>query len=865
MADEEIQVTTYRFHSLERPEWLLNAGLDKGIHHDRNDLGIILLAGTTIRVRQIVPATNVGVTLHLLNNDNKTESQTEVNTQGSELLASVASVPFITTRYTDKAGELLEIEVEVVGAGRPLPVYRQGVNVELFFVSWDIWGSEYALFGSTYADILIPAKDKGVVKALHQASGLQSLTDYYNRVFEYFNYLAGLSFESAVPTDRNIPNRYFIKADRSGWGAAYYGGQWTAETSDSVAAFWLDISAENWGCLHEVSHGYQGKFFSDDAIQMGEIWNNIFCQLYQDKWLGEDVYQRGWLYGGGEAQLYADARRVFDQGMSSAGGAGHLILFFYMLIVWRMGARGLIEFYQRYRRISNSAGFRVEENPAMDLLSSVAIDVANVDVSAFMSYVQVALTKHQKMVNAYSGAPLVYPLYLLLRPNELEHAQALFGLRSPLHLVSSALFAFTSTIAFSFDDETYNRIAGKVLLIKDGVGQARIVRVTSKMIQGVRLPIGVYRLQLPSAVDGEYQSVHYHVVIGRDESLLDCSYVRKHASALADQQISLGGLGGVFCTLTVDVSTGRLLSRLFQKAPHVYFKDQVYAHVTVKDAQGATVYHREMLGENNTLFSDEVPIAQNFSIEILHKEPSRLKVLNSSASAVIDEGAQINTLKVTAQGLVNESLDTRADENLQDEMQRTAELFERSPHLVLHNEFPLKEDFKRAINTFCEPARSELFERYRTLEFFPPDNARAISGDRMKWSLEGNGGRALGSITFDLNERTVRLAFVEVVPHEYFASTYMSVMLKSRTGEVRYLREFRGNVLARSEFTLMPLNQGDTLSVMHREPSRNGIEVNSNGGQIPVGLVQHATYSSLGVLTLTSYWPASQEEPGAQP
>lgn len=863
MADEEIQVTTYRFHSLERPEWLLNAGLDKGIRHDRSDLGIILLAGTTIRVRQVVPTTNVGVTLHLLNNDKKTENQIEVNTQWSELLASAAAVPFITTRYTDKAGELLEIEVEFVGARRNLPIYRQGLDVESFFVSWDIWGSEYALFGSTYADILIPAKDKGVVKALHQASGLQSLTDYYNRVFEYFNYLAGLSFESAVPTDRNIPNRYFIKADRSGVGAAYYGAQWTAQASDSVAAFWLDISAENWGCLHEVSHGYQGKFFSDDVIQMSETWNNIFCQLYQEKWLRGDVYQKGWLYSRGESQLYEEARRVFELGMSSA--AHHIFLFFYMLIVWKMGERGLIEFYQRYRRISNSAGFQVDDNPAMDLLSSVAIDVANVDVSAFMSYVKVALTGIQKMLNAYSNAPLVYPLYLLVRPDELELIQALFGLRSPLHLVSSALFESTGTIAFSFDDETYSRVAGKVLLIKDGIGQARIVKITSKMVQGVTLPIGAYRLQLPSAVDGEYQSVNYHVVIGRDENLLDCSYVRKHASLLADQQIYLGGLHGVFCTLTVDVSTGHLLIRLLKEAPHVYFKDQVYAHVTVKDAQGTTVYHREMLGENNALFSDEVPIALNFSIEILHKEPSRLKVLNSPASAVIDQGAQINTLKVTAQGLVNESLGTRADENLQHEMQRTAGLFERSPHLILHNEFPLKEDFKRAINTFLEPTRSELFARYRTLEFFPPDPARAIAGDRMKWSLEGNGGRALGSITFDLNERTVRWVFARAVPHEYFASVYMAVMLRSQTGEVRYLREFRGNVLAQSETSVLPLGLGDTLSVMHREPSRNGIEVNSNGRQIPVGLVQHATYSSLGILTLSSYWPASQEEPGAQP
>lgn len=858
MADEEVQRTTHRFYSLECPEWMFRAGLDKGIHHDRTDLGIILLAGATIRVRQIVPATNVGVTLHLLNNDQKTENHVEIKTQWSELSASVASVPFVTTRYTDKAGELLEIEVEIVGARKNLPIYRQGLSIDSFFCNWDSWSAEYGLFGSTYANVLIPAKDKGVVKALHQASGLPNLTNYYNRVFEYFNYLAGLSFEPAVSTDKNIPNRYFMKADKSGAGAAYYGGGWTAETSDSVAAFWLDITHANWGSLHEIGHGYQGLFMGNSSVGLGEVWNNVFAASYQYKYMGEDVYRSGWLYSGGEEALYTRAKSEFDSGDVPTDLG--MVLFFLMLIFLRTGERGIIEFHQRYRRISNSSGFRVADYPAMDLLSGVTIDVANVDVSAFMDYVKVTLSGRQKMENAYSNAPLAYPLYLLVRQSELAQVQTLLGVRSPLHLVSPdqlAVTGLTGGIAFSFDDDTYTMIAGKVLLIKDAIGQARIVRITSRLVLADRLPIGAYRLQLPSAMDGAYQSVNYYVATHRDATLLNCTYVRKQASSLADQHVVLGGLSGDFCTLAVDVSTGSLVIELTQKDPHVYFKEQVYAHVTVKDTQGAVVFHQQMLGENNALFRQELSIAQNFVIEVMHKEPSRLSVSNSSASPVIDERAQLNRLKVTAQGLVNLALGTHAGENLKDGMQRTAGLFERSPHLVLHNEFPLKEDFKRAINTFAEPTRSELFERYRTLEFSPPINGRAIAVDRMKWSLQGNGGRGLGHITFDLNEKTLTLGFVAATPHEYFASVYMSVMLKSSTGEVRYLREFRGDALANAEVSMLPLSLGDTLSVMHREPTRTGIEVNSDGRKIPVGLVQHATYSSPGILHLASYWPAS--------
>jgi hypothetical protein len=39
MADEGINSNTYVISSLERPDWLIVAGLDKGLHHDRTETG----------------------------------------------------------------------------------------------------------------------------------------------------------------------------------------------------------------------------------------------------------------------------------------------------------------------------------------------------------------------------------------------------------------------------------------------------------------------------------------------------------------------------------------------------------------------------------------------------------------------------------------------------------------------------------------------------------------------------------------------------------------------------------------------------------------------------------------------------------
>lgn len=214
---------TYEIYSLERPDWLLSSGLSKGIYHDRNALNMILSAGKKVRFRQSHPHLDMGVTLNLLNDDREKEHHAVVTTQWGGIVASHTSVLFLTTPYTDSAGELVSIEVDFVDGGEYLPICQAGLEADKFFRDWNLLEAEFALYISDCAMILIPAKDKAVLWAMHQRSGLQSLAAYYDGIFEHFNYLAGLSFNPTVPTDKNIPNRYFMKADKSGPGAAYYG------------------------------------------------------------------------------------------------------------------------------------------------------------------------------------------------------------------------------------------------------------------------------------------------------------------------------------------------------------------------------------------------------------------------------------------------------------------------------------------------------------------------------------------------------------------------------------------------------------------------------------------------------------------
>lgn len=108
--------------------------------------------------------------------------------------------------------------------------------------------------------------------------------------------------------------------------------------------------------------------------------------------------------------------------------------------------------------------------------------------------------------------------------------------------------------------------------------------------------------------------------------------------------------------------------------------------------------------------------------------------------------------------------------------------------------------------------------------------------------------------------RTIDLVFYAGRPHSYFASTYLSVMVKSEKGEIIYLQEFRGDVWAQASHVQLPLVPGSEVSVMHREATRSWIVNNSSGSIISVGHVQHVQIGGPQRLNLSSYWPVSTNE-----
>lgn len=131
-ADAEEATTIKKLNTLERPTWIFNTGVSKGVNHDRQDLGVVLPKDATIEIRQTNPNFKENLTLDLLNDDRNTEQTSTVGSSWVKVTATTETVPFIITTFTSVAPT---VEYKVSANAKDLPVFKQGDNETNFFKS----------------------------------------------------------------------------------------------------------------------------------------------------------------------------------------------------------------------------------------------------------------------------------------------------------------------------------------------------------------------------------------------------------------------------------------------------------------------------------------------------------------------------------------------------------------------------------------------------------------------------------------------------------------------------------------------------------------------------------------------------------
>ncbi|WP_260447256.1 putative mucin/carbohydrate-binding domain-containing protein [Listeria newyorkensis] len=834
-------VVEKKLYTLEDPTWMRTQGLSKGIDHDRQNLGVILPQDATIEIRQTNANYKGNVTLELLNDDNKTETYIAVGSSWVKVTANSESVPFIRTTFTKDAPV---VEYKVSDTAIDLPIYNQGDNETTFFSKWDGSNAGFGLVGNKYIQILVPKKDKAYLKKMNDFASINELLAYYDTLFETYNKLEGLSFTTEKATDKNIASRYFAKADKHGAGAAYYGGSYTAETSDSVTEFWLK---PGWGGLHEIGHGYQGNFMNDATFGTGEVWNNLYADTMQKKMLGNSYYN-GWLYGGNVATVETNfEKKVFTT--KTPVNSWDLSSKLYMLTLMKdkAGDDAFTHFNQAYRAAANAK--TVPENAQLlDLMSQYFGETSHYDFTAFVELVQGSMSTKQKAENLYSGNKAVYPLAALLSGDNLKKARKDINLDSKWGLVSNDQLekyklSNTATIQFAIND--FTQLKGKTLRIKDGANVLREIKITTPTMTIKNMPVGIYSLDIPTGVNHFYEPSTNYLAVSDRENTTTITMNELQTSEIAAQKMIFRGLGdSIFAVATVDPEKGSLNLNVTSSAPHSYFSSE-YASIEVLNEQGQSVFKKVMNGDKTETGNFETAIKQGYTIKIMHKEPSRFSIQGAPSKLVNTSMNQ--TFKVTKYGLVSDVTgvtDQDALANYKAKLVAAAEFIRNDTVIKNEDNASLKTKLKKAIDYLADTDTDKINyqKNYADILAAKNDNAQTIlSGERFKFQMNGLGDWNFANLRINLETNKATITQNTGEPHWYFAGTYATVKITNSKGKEVFAKDFngRGNV-AKSEKDV-PIAVGDFITITHQESASRLIATNEKTGE-RYEAYQEATY-----------------------
>ncbi|MBC1530242.1 enhancing factor (viral) [Listeria booriae] len=834
-------VVEKKLYTLENPTWMRTQGLSKGIDHDRQNLGVILPKNATIEIRQTNVAYTGNVSLELLNDDSKTESYSTVGSSWVKVTANSESVPFIRTTFTKDAPV---IEYKVSDTAIDLPIYNQGDNETAFFSKWDQSNAGFGLVGNKYIQILVPMKDKAYLKKMDDFTSINGLLAYYDTLFETYNKLEGLSFTPEKATDKNITSRYFAKADKHGAGAAYYGGSYTAETSDSVIGFWLK---PGWGGLHEIGHGYQGNFMNDATFGTGEVWNNLYADSMQKKMLGTDYYS-GWLYAGNVAGLETNfEKNVFTTKTPVNNWDLRSKLYMLTLMKDKAGDDAFSHFNQAYRAASNAK--TVPDNAKLlDLMSKYFGETSHYDFTPYLELVQGSVSAKQKAENLYSGNKAVYPIAALLSGDNLKKARKDINLDSKWGLVSNSQLEKykwnnTTTIQFTIND--FTQLKGKTLRIKDGADVLREIKITTPAMTIKNMPVGIYSLDIPTGVNRFYEPSTNYLAVSDGENTTTITMNELQTSGIAAQKMTFKGLGDdVFAIATVDPEKGILNLNVTNSTPHSYFASE-YASIEVFNEQGQSVFNQVMNGDKTETGNFETTIKPGYTIKIMHKEPDRFSIQGAPSRLV--NTSMIQTFKVTKYGLVSNVTgvtDQDALANYKAKLVAAAELIRNDSNIKNEDNAGLKTNLKKAISYLPDTDTDKIKyqKNYADILTIKNDSSQTIlSGDRFRFQMNGLGDWNFANLRVNLETNKATITQNAGEPHWYFAGTYATVKITNSKGKEVFAKNFngRGNVVASENNVNIAV--GDFITITHQESAGRLIATNEQTGE-RYETYQEATY-----------------------
>lgn len=641
------------------------AGTLRGQNHMRQSLDIVVPANTKAYIRSKDVVNKKQLTAELITDSSKSDARTNfaLDNQRHEIQASKDGALFIKT--PSNLDGPVDVEYYVEGnKGVDMPHYKLNGDIEKFKRDWQETDAAFAVAESEHSQILIPHVDKDYVLDMENTTnpiGFKSLDEtlnYHEDMLKHYDHWLGLDDSSDI--DSNSPQQYFIRADKTGAGAAYYNPDHTATNGDSVVPF----LSRSWLLLHEVGHGYDGYVVHPNTatdIVLLETWNNIYGNLMVST---VDPKQGDWLYGGKqEAYQKQELDKVTksDDDYQFIRQSFKSRLNIMATLVRGTGEESFIKFNKYMRQMGN----KVKERSINDQLAEEWGNLSDVNLVPYFDLAGIPVNESVKERIYEQGNTILYPLSLLTsdeaeqdRIKESEHMVSRHDLVSTDALKDAGITA-SSTIDLKLNGNQLRDNAEVRLL--DGKRVVATAQVKDNQVHFEDVPMGVYKVEAPFTTDGKLPKTEYIVMKAHEDNQLELNYPADAKSNYSEVANFLGLSNDNVASLTYNPTTNKVKITDSLKAPHVYFKTN-YITMTIKDKNGEVKYHKEMVG-NQARTGDnieDVDVQPGDTLEIYHAEPGRLKFSNNNTNqpiSALETKNQTTTYHFTPYGL------TKTDED----------------------------------------------------------------------------------------------------------------------------------------------------------------------------------------------------------
>lgn len=574
-GDRTIQRKIYTISGLSKMKL---TGYNRGNNHDKQSLGIYLPKGVSVSAKQI-SNTDADLEVEFLNDDRLKESLASNCNLGSstdpeekELFEkynirventnknivkngesinlennvsvryklkaqsfsdfveceryngkSYDNVPFIITPKEISENPIIEITLN--DNVKPLDYYTYGDSMEDFKNKWRNSKNEFAVIEGSRSTFLVPYKDLedlGVSKKSNSAdyindtfNSIDDILMYYDKVIEEFDEYIGLSYNTEKETDKNVKTKYFFKADLHGAGFAYYNFEdHVAMTSDSLDVF-LHNHGDGWCALHEIGHGYQG-FFRSEELELGEVSNNFLAYYYQKEhlqgsWLGKisDIEKEiiEGIRNSEESYLTKNNNENNIQNLGSSDKFA-IRLYAYVNLFNKLGPKESISSLYSYYREALDKGLVKSFNGIDDATDSMVIALGESTKYNIIPYLQEWKLKPSNEVikQIYDkDYPIVYFLRDLVKnEQEAERIKSDLNLEGIYSLVSNDdinKYNLKGSVKIKLDENLFEELNGSNIILKSGNSIVRELKIDSNTINIIDMPIGIYEIECSKETD----------------------------------------------------------------------------------------------------------------------------------------------------------------------------------------------------------------------------------------------------------------------------------------------------------------------------------------------------------------------------